>query len=83
MLFKKADDKLKRLQLLDELQASPVVDARQRAWLKEEYWRVKQGMEGERDAARLSARRDADAAGADCFYTASQDAKRRAENRCR
>lgn len=51
MLFKKADDKLKRLQLLDELQASPVVDARQRAWLKEEYWRVRQGMEGERDAA--------------------------------
>lgn len=51
MLFKRADDKSKRLQLLEDLQASPLVDARQRSWLKEEYWRVKQGLEGERDAA--------------------------------
>lgn len=51
MLFKQADDKSKRLRLLEELQASPLLDARQRTWLKEEHWRVHQGVEGERDAA--------------------------------
>jgi hypothetical protein len=51
MLIKAADDKAKRLKLLEELQASPVLDARQREWLKDEYWRVKKGIEGERDAA--------------------------------
>lgn len=51
MLFKQADDKTKRLRLLEDLQASPVLDARQRTWLKEEHWRVKQGIDGERDAA--------------------------------
>jgi hypothetical protein len=51
MLFKKADDKTKRLRLLEDLQASPVLDARQKNWLKEELWRVKQGLDGERDAA--------------------------------
>lgn len=51
MLFKQADDKSKRLRLLEELQASPLLDARQRTWLKEEHWRVQQGVEGERDAA--------------------------------
>ncbi|MFT7722472.1 MAG: nuclease-related domain-containing protein [Roseateles sp.] len=51
MLIKQADDKTKRLKLLEDLQASPVLDARQRAWLKDEYWNVKRGIEGERDAA--------------------------------
>lgn len=51
MLIKAADDKSKRLKLLEELQTSPVLDARQRDWLKDEYWRVKKGIEGERDAA--------------------------------
>lgn len=51
MLIKAADDKSKRLKLLEDLQASPVLDARQREWLKDEYWRVKKGIEGERDAA--------------------------------
>lgn len=51
MLIKSADDKSKRLRLLEELQASPVLDARQRDWLKDEFWRVKKGIEGERDAA--------------------------------
>ncbi len=51
MLIKSADDKSKRLRLLEDLQASPVLDARQRDWLKDEYWRVKRGIEGERDAA--------------------------------
>jgi len=51
MLIKSADDKTKRLRLLDELQAAPVLDARQRDWIKDEYWRVKKGIEGEREAA--------------------------------
>ncbi|WP_374434541.1 nuclease-related domain-containing protein [Inhella sp.] len=51
MLIKSADDKTKRLRLLEELQASPVLDARQREWLKDEYWRVKKGIDGEREAA--------------------------------
>lgn len=51
MLIKQADDKTKRLQLLEGLQASPVLDVRQKSWLKDEYWNVKQGIDGERDAA--------------------------------
>ncbi|MFO0121478.1 MAG: NERD domain-containing protein [Inhella sp.] len=51
MLIKAADDKSKRLKLLEELQSSPALDARQREWLKDAYWRVKKGIEGERDAA--------------------------------
>lgn len=51
MLIKQADDKTKRLRLLEELQASPVLDNRQKDWLKDEYWRVKRGIEGEADAA--------------------------------
>lgn len=51
MLIKQADDKTKRLRLLEELQASPVLDDRQRGWLRDEYWRVKRGIEGETDAA--------------------------------
>jgi hypothetical protein len=51
MLIKTADDKTKRLRLLQDLQASPVLDAQQRDWLKDELWRTKKGIEGERDAA--------------------------------
>jgi hypothetical protein len=51
MLIKSADDKSKRLRLLEDLQDSPVLDTRQREWLKDELWRVKKGIEGERDAA--------------------------------
>jgi len=51
MLIKQADDKGKRLKLLEDLQASPALDASQKSWLKDEYWRVKRGIEGERDAA--------------------------------
>lgn len=50
-LIKSADDKAKRLKLLEKLQASAVLDTRQREWLKDEYWRVKKGIDGERDAA--------------------------------
>jgi hypothetical protein len=51
MLIKSADDKSKRLALLQDLQQSPVLDARQKDWLREELRRCKTGMEGERDAA--------------------------------
>lgn len=51
MLIKKADDKSKRLTLLTELQGSPLLDRRQRDWLREEHLRVKRGIAGERDAA--------------------------------
>lgn len=51
MLIKSADDKTKRLRLLEQLQASPLLDARQRQWLKDEYWAVRNGIEGEKDAA--------------------------------
>ena len=51
MLFKSADDKSKRLRLLESLQASPHIDARQRNWLAEELTRQQRGLHGERDAA--------------------------------
>ena len=51
MLIKSADDKSKRLRLLDELQKSDRLDDRQRQWLREEYWRLAPGVAGERDAA--------------------------------
>ena len=51
MLVKSADDKSKRLQLLDSLQSAPLLTAQQRDWLKKEYWNVRNGIDGERDAA--------------------------------
>ena len=51
MLIKSADDKSKRLRLLEELRHAPVLDTRQRDWLSDEHKRVKGGIEGERDAA--------------------------------
>lgn len=51
MLIKQADDKTKRLRLLEELQASPMLDSRQKDWLNDEYWRLRRGIEGETDAA--------------------------------
>jgi len=51
VLIKSADDKSKRLALLDDLQKSPLLDRRQREWLRDELHRVKRGMAGERDAA--------------------------------
>lgn len=51
MLIKSADDKSKRLKLLDDLKHAHSLDERQKKWLNDEYWRVKQGIEGERDAA--------------------------------
>lgn len=51
MLIKSADDKSKRLALLDDLQKSPLLDRRQQEWLRDELHRVKRGIAGERDAA--------------------------------
>lgn len=51
MLLKSADDKSKRLALLQELQRSPAIDTFQRKWLHEELQRLKKGIQGERDSA--------------------------------
>ena len=51
MLLKSADDKSKRLALLQELQRSPAINAFQRNWLHEELMRLRKGIQGERDSA--------------------------------
>ena len=51
MLIKSADDKSKRLALLQDLQQSPMLDTRQKEWLRDELRRCKTGMDGERAAA--------------------------------
>jgi hypothetical protein len=51
MLLKTADDKSKRLKLLEDLQSSKLLDPRQRDWLQQELYRLRQGIQGERDAA--------------------------------
>jgi len=51
MLLKSADDKSKRIALLENLQRSPLLDARQKKWLREELFRLKKGIQGEKDSA--------------------------------
>lgn len=51
MLLKSADDKSKRLALLEDLQQSRMLNPDQRKWLKDELFRLKAGIQGERDAA--------------------------------
>ncbi len=51
MIIKSADDKAKRIGLLTDLQKSPMLDARQKEWLRDELMRLKRGIQGERDAA--------------------------------
>ncbi|MGZ5270230.1 MAG: nuclease-related domain-containing protein [Ramlibacter sp.] len=52
MLLKKADDKTKRISLLEDLQRSSVLDAKQKQWLREELSRLRRkGIQGERDSA--------------------------------
>lgn len=51
MLIKPADDKSKRIALLEDLQRSPLLDRRQHEWLRDELHRTKRGIAGERDAA--------------------------------
>ena len=51
MLLKSADDKSKRLALLEDLQNSPHLDFQQKKWLREELYRCKKGIQGERESA--------------------------------
>jgi hypothetical protein len=51
MLIKSADDKSKRIALLQELQKSPLLSRSQQDWLREELFRLTRGIQGERDAA--------------------------------
>lgn len=51
MLLKTADDKSKRLALLEDLQRSALLDARQKKWLREELMRLRKGIQGEKESA--------------------------------
>lgn len=51
MLLKQADDKSKRLALLEDLQRSTILDTWQKTRLREELSRLRKGIEGERDSA--------------------------------
>lgn len=51
MLLKSADDKSKRLALLEDLQHSQLLDSDQRKWLRDELMRLSKGIQGEREAA--------------------------------
>jgi hypothetical protein len=51
MLIKSADDKSRRLALLQDLQKSPLLDARQKEWLRLELRNLTAGIKGEREAA--------------------------------
>lgn len=51
MLIKAADDKTKRLRLLEELQSSSRLDARQKEWLTKELLNTRKGIQGEHNSA--------------------------------
>ena len=51
MRMKIADDKSKRIALLEDLKQSPWLDSYQKDWLYDELIRLKKGIQGERDAA--------------------------------
>lgn len=51
MLIKSADDKSKRLALLESLATSPLLDRDQKKWVEEQVWALRIGVQGERDAA--------------------------------
>ena len=51
MLIKSADDKSRRLALLQDLQKSSLLDARQKEWLRVELRNLTAGIKGEREAA--------------------------------
>ncbi len=51
MLLKSADDKSKRLALLEDLQKSTLLDMKQKRWLREELGRFRKGIQGEKDSA--------------------------------
>lgn len=51
MPLKSADDKSKRLALLEELQRSTVLDMRQKKWLRDQLIQLRKGIQGEKEAA--------------------------------
>ena len=51
MLIKSADDKSKRLALLEDLQKSSLLDTRQKDWLRTELRNLRAGIKGEQAAA--------------------------------
>lgn len=51
MILKSADNKSKRLQLLEELQQSDLLDDFQRKWILQQLPRERKGIQGEKDAA--------------------------------
>lgn len=51
MLMKSADDKSKRLELLEDLQRSTVLDSSQKSWLRDQLMRLRKGIQGEQEAA--------------------------------
>ena len=51
MLLKSADEKSKRVALLEDLQKSHLLDHTQKKWLHEELLRFTRGVQGERDSA--------------------------------
>ncbi len=51
MLIKSADDKSRRIALLESLLGSPQLNPEQKAWVQREVKNVRYGMQGERDAA--------------------------------
>jgi hypothetical protein len=51
VLLKRTDDKSKRLSLLQDLQQSTLLDARQKKWLREELNRTRIGIQGESESA--------------------------------
>lgn len=51
MLLKTADDKSRRLALLEDLQSSTLLDTIQKKWLREELMRMRKGIQGEKDSA--------------------------------
>nr|WP_295768139.1 nuclease-related domain-containing protein [Rhodoferax sp.] len=51
MLIKSADDKTKRLALLEDLQKSTLLDTRQKDWLHDQLRNLTAGIKGEREAA--------------------------------
>lgn len=51
MLIKAADDHSKRLALLESLQNDPALNRKQHDWLQSQMWALRQGAQGERNAA--------------------------------
>lgn len=51
MLIKSADDKTKRLALFESLQSSPVLDDSQKKRLREDIFKIRRGIQGEKNAA--------------------------------